>query len=185
MDQIHQYWQTLWSSHGTFCAPLSPVHLTVTSSNPTSLSNSLSIASNTCTDSPHLRTLLASSSRIAFVIDCPIKRIGMSLMLASRQWHHSGSLNISMIAFAESMIRILRFSNPINLQHLQHIFKLLSIEILAQDCPTTPNGFTSWMPIKNSYLFASLLTTLCSSTTNICVPSTTTSTQPCGVHSLW
>ncbi len=35
MDQIPQYWQVWWLSLGTVCAPLSPLHLTVTSSNPT------------------------------------------------------------------------------------------------------------------------------------------------------
>jgi hypothetical protein len=65
--------------------PLSPVHLTVTSSNPTLVSNSLSMASNMCANSPHLSTLLATASRIAFVINCPIGIIGMPLTLASRQ----------------------------------------------------------------------------------------------------
>jgi hypothetical protein len=51
-------------------------------------------------------------------------------------------LILSMIAFAKSVTQSLRFSNPINLQHLQHISKLLSMGLLAQGCPTIPNGFT-------------------------------------------
>ncbi len=62
MDQIPQYWPALWFSLGTVCAPLSPVHLTVTSFNPTLVSNSLLMASNTCTNSPHLSTLPATAS---------------------------------------------------------------------------------------------------------------------------
>jgi hypothetical protein len=85
MDQIPQYWQVLWLSLGTVCAPLSPVHLTVTLSNPTLVSNSLLMASNTCTNSPHLSTLLATASTIAFIIDCPIGIIGMPLTLVSQQ----------------------------------------------------------------------------------------------------
>ncbi len=91
MDQIHQYWQALRLSFGTVYAPFSPVHLTVTFSNPTLVSNSLSMASNTCPNSPHLSTLLATLSRIAFVTNCPIRIVGMPLMLASWQWHHSAS----------------------------------------------------------------------------------------------
>jgi hypothetical protein len=41
VDQIPQYWRALWLSLGIVCAPLSPVHLTETSSNPTLVSNSL------------------------------------------------------------------------------------------------------------------------------------------------
>jgi hypothetical protein len=85
MDQIPQYWQALWLSLGTVWAPLSPVHLTVTSSNPTLVSNSLSMANNMCADSPHLGTLLATASRIALFLHCPIRIIGMPSTLASWQ----------------------------------------------------------------------------------------------------
>ncbi len=132
------------------------------------VSNSLLMASNTCANSPHLSTLLATISRIAFVINCPIGIICMPLMLASWQWHHSGSLILSMIAFAKSVTWILRFSNPINLQHLQHILKLLSMGRLARGFPTMPNEFAPWTPIKNSRLFDSLSTIPCSSTTFTC-----------------
>ncbi len=185
MVQTPWYWLDLWFSLGTVCAPLSPVHLAVSFSSPTLVSNSLSMASNTCTNSPHLSTPPATNSKIALVINCPIGIIGMPSTLASRQWHHFGSLILSMIAFAKSVTQILRFYNPINLQHLQHISKLLSMGLLAQGFPNMPNGFVPWTPIKNSCLFDSLSTILNWSTTNLCMPSTTTSTWPCGVHSLW
>ncbi len=185
MVQTPQYLPVLWISLGTVCAPLSSVHRTVTPSNPTLVSNSLSMESNACTDSPHFSSLPASASKIAFVIACPIGTIGMHLTLASWQWHHSGSLILYMIAFAKSVTQISRFSNSINLHHLQHISKFLSMRLLSRGCPNMPNGFAPWTLIRNSCLFKNLLTILCWSTMNLCVPSTTTSTRPCGIHSLW
>ncbi len=185
MVQTPRYWPVLWFSLGTVCAPISPVHQTVTFSNPTLVSNTLSMESNTCANSPHLIKPPATASKIAFIIAYPIGTIGMPLMLASRQWHHSWSLILYMIAFAKSVTQILIYSNPINLQHLQHISKLLPIGLLARGCPNMPNGVAPWMLIRNSCLFDNLLTILCWSKTNLCVPSTTSSIRLCSIHSLW
>ncbi len=171
----------LWDS----LCPLSPVHLTVTFSNPTLLLNSLLMASNTCTNSPHLSTLLTTVSWIAFVTAFCTGIIGMPLMPASQPWHHFQSLILSMVAFAKCKTQTLRSSNPINLPHPQHTSKLLSLGPSAQGCPTMPNGFAHWALIKNSCMFVSLSTIPCSSTTNLYAQSTTTSTLLCSVHLLW
>ncbi len=114
-DQIPQYWRAPWLSYGIACAPLSLVHLTATSSNPTVVSNSLLTANNTCANSPHSSTLLATVSWIAFITVFCTRIIGMHLMPASQPCHHFEPLIPSMVAFAKSATQTLKSSNLINL----------------------------------------------------------------------
>ncbi len=150
-------------SWDSLCPP-SPVHLTVTSSNPTLVFNSLLTANNTCANFPHLSTLPATISRIAVAYAFCTRITGMPLTRASRLWHHFGSLIPYMIASAKSAIQTLRSSNLVSLPHLRHISKLLLMGPLTWGCQSMPNGFAHLAPIENC-LSDSLLKIPCLSIT--------------------